>query len=198
MSEPLAAFTSILGSARQAAIAASSRFLETTSSLRPNEVSELLNSRVERDIIKGLKHVIALMYSGEDALRFFADVIKNVSSTNLKIRKLVYTYLVRYADKESSLALLSINAIQKSLNDKDEQVRALSIRVMSDIRISSIYSIVLIGIKKCSSDSSAHVRKAAAVSLIKVYNNYGEESKEEIFEYLKKLLSDNDPDVLSS
>lgn len=182
----------------EAAAAASAKLAETPDHIRPKEVSNLLSSRYERDILKGLKYVISLISSGEDASQYFTDVVKNVTSSSLKIRKLVYTYLLRYADKENDIALLSINAIQKSLGDKNDQVRALAIRVMSEIKISSIYPIVQLGIKKCASDPSPNVRKAAAISLVKVFTNHGRSSTEDLVTHLKKLFKDKDLNVLSS
>lgn len=40
-------------------------------------------------------------------------VVKNVASTSFEVRKLVYIYLLRYAEQEPDLALLSINTFQK-------------------------------------------------------------------------------------
>ena len=45
--------------------------------------------------------------------KFFPDVVKNVVATSFEVRKLVYIYLVRYAEQEPDLALLSINTFQK-------------------------------------------------------------------------------------
>jgi vesicle coat complex subunit len=202
MTDSIARITSMLEKARdlglEAAAAASARLAETPRELRPQEVSNLLNSKFERDILKGLKYVISLVSSGEDASQYFTDVVKNVTSSNLNIRRLVYSYLLRYAEKENDTALLSVNAIQKSLGDKNDQVRALAIRVMSEIRISSIHQIVLLGIKKCSTDTSPVVRKAAAISLVNVFNNCGRGAKDELTDSIKQLLKDRDSSVLSS
>lgn len=182
----------------EAAAAASASLAETSKELKPQEVVNLLNSKFDRDILNGLKHITSVMYSGEDASRYFTDVVKNVTSSNLSIRKLVYAYLLRYAEEDNDVALLSVNAIQKSLGDKNEQVRALAVRVMSEIRISSIYQIVILGIKKCVSDPSPVVRKAAAISLVKVFNNYGESSKSDIAGFVEKLMKDNSASVWGS
>ena len=56
----------------------------------------------------------------EDALPYFADVVKNITNSDPKIRQLVIIYLTKYAEVEPDTALLSINSIQKSLNDKDQ------------------------------------------------------------------------------
>ncbi|ONH66860.1 AP-3 complex subunit beta [Cyberlindnera fabianii] len=200
MADPLNRITAMLESARdmtiEAAAAASAKLADTPTEMRPQQVSALLNAKSEREVLRGLKYVISLVSSGKDASGFFTDVVKNVSSSSLSVRKLVYTYLLRYAEKENDTALLSVNAIQKSLGDKNEQVRALAIRVMSEIRIGSIYPIVLLGIRKCIADSSVSVRKASAVALINVYNNYGASSVEELIEILQTLLKDRSPVVI--
>ena len=45
--------------------------------------------------------------------KFFPDVVKNVVAPSFEVRKLVYIYLLRYAEQEPDLALLSINTFQK-------------------------------------------------------------------------------------
>jgi AP-3 complex subunit beta len=43
------------------------------------------------------------------------DVVKNVASSSFEVRKLVYIYLLRYAEHKPDLALLSINTFQKGM-----------------------------------------------------------------------------------
>ena len=57
------------------------------------------------------------MSKGRNASEYFAPVVKLVASPNLEIRKLVYIYLLRYAEQEPDLALLSINTFQRDLGD---------------------------------------------------------------------------------
>ena len=66
----------------EAAMLASARLLETPQSLRPQEISTLLNSRSDRDIVAGMKCVVLLISRGEDGLPYFADVVKNVTTHN--------------------------------------------------------------------------------------------------------------------
>lgn len=129
------------------------------------------------------------MSRGTDCSEFFADVVKNVASPTLEIKKLVYIYLLQYAESEPDLALLSINTIQKALNDQNQLVRAMAIRVMSGIRVPVISQIVALGIKKCVSDMSAYVRKSAAVAIPKCYN-LDPSTLPQLTEYLGVLLGD--------
>ena len=110
-----------------------------------------------------------MIYRSAPSLPYFSAVVKNVASPNAEIKKLVYIYILHHAESEPDLALLSINAIQKSLSDQNPQVRAMALRVMSGIRVPVISQIVSLAIKKGCMDMSPHVRKAAALAIPKCY-----------------------------
>ena len=116
-----------------------------------------------------LRHSQKLISKGRNVSEFFAQVVKNVASHNLEIRKLVYIYLLRYAEHEPDLALLSINTFQKDLSDPNPLIRAMALRVLSGIKVPMIGSIVVLAIKKCASDISPYVRKAAAMAIHQAY-----------------------------
>lgn len=102
---------------------------------------------------------------------FFPLVVKNVASPSLEIRKLVYIYLLRHAQLEPDLALLSINTFQKDLADPNPLIRAMALRVLSGIgtQVSMVRGVVVLGVKKCAGDPSPYVRKSAALALVKCY-----------------------------
>ena len=112
-----------------------------------------------------------MMSKGVDCSEYFADVVKNVASPTLEIKKLVYIYLLRYAEQEPDLALLSINTFQKDLSDPNPLIRAMALRVLSGIKVPMIGSIVMLAIKKCAADISPYVRKAAALAIPKLYQS---------------------------
>ncbi|ODV80655.1 clathrin assembly complex beta adaptin component [Suhomyces tanzawaensis NRRL Y-17324] len=201
MADSFSKISSMLESARdftiEAAVSASTRLVDTPSSMRPKEISKLLNSRSDRDILSGMRCVISLISRGEDGQMYFADVVKNVTTSNQKIKNLVLTYLIRYAETEPDTALLSINSIQKSLNDKDPINRAKAIRSLAGIRIQTIVPILLLCIKRTISDPSPIVRAATAISLGKVYD-MDNSTKKQVMDYLSKLLADSEPQVVTS
>jgi AP-3 complex subunit beta len=110
-----------------------------------------------------------MISKGKDVSDYFAPVVKLVASTSLEVRKLVYIYLIRYAEQEPDLALLSVNTFQKDLSDSNPVIRAMALRVMSSIRVKVIAPIVLLAIRKCVADLSPYVRKSAAFAMIKLY-----------------------------
>src|SRR5260221_413567 len=138
-----------------------------------------LDSGSEREKLEAMKRLIAVSVSpppysspvtqsegyqmiskGRNVSEYFAQVVKNVASPSLEVRKLVYIYLLRYAEAEPDLALLSINTFQRDLADSSPLIRAMALRVLSGIRVPSIASLVLLAIKKCAADTSPYVRKA--------------------------------------
>ena len=137
------------------------------------------------------------MYRAKPCLPFFSAVVKNVASPNIEIKKLVYIYLLHYAESEPDLALLSINTIQKSLSDQSPQVRAMALRVMSGIKVPVISQIVALGIKKGSGDMSPHVRKAAALAIPKCYR-LSTSTLPQLLECLTTLLGDKQYYVVGS
>ncbi|KAL8900389.1 MAG: hypothetical protein Q9207_005718 [Kuettlingeria erythrocarpa] len=161
------------------------------------QVKKLLDSRNDRETLEGLRKVISMMYRSNPCLPFFSSVVKNVASPNIEIKKLVYIYLLHYAESEPDLALLSINTIQKSLSDQNPQVRAMALRVMSGIKVPVISQIVSLAIKKGSGDMSPYVRKAAALAIIKCYR-LDPNTLPQLLDYLTILLGDKQYYVVGS
>lgn len=137
------------------------------------------------------------MYRSKPCLPFFSSIVKNVASPNIEIKKLVYIYLLHYAETEPDLALLSINTIQKSLTDQNPQVRALALRVMSGIRVPVISQIVSLAIKRGCGDMSPYVRKAAALAIPKCYK-LDPNTLPQLLDYLSTLLGDKQYFVVGS
>ncbi|KAF2834445.1 ARM repeat-containing protein [Patellaria atrata CBS 101060] len=152
-------------------------------------LKKLLDSRSERDVLEGLRRVIAMSYRQEPTHSLFTHLIKNIASPSLEIKKLVYAYLLQHAESSPDTALLSINSIQKSLTDQNPQLRALALRVMSGIRVPVISQIVSLGIKRGVGDMSPYVRKAAALAILKCYR-LDPGTEPQMIEYLAALLGD--------
>lgn len=140
---------------------------------------------------------LQMMYRSKPCLPFFSSIVKNVASPNIEIKKLVYIYLLQFAESEPDLALLSINTIQKSLTDQNPQVRALALRVMSGIRVPVISQIVSLAIKRGCGDMSPHVRKAAALAIPKCYR-LDPKTSSQLLDYLSILLGDRQYFVVGS
>ncbi|KAH9945480.1 adaptin N terminal region-domain-containing protein [Epithele typhae] len=160
-------------------------------------IAKQLDSNSDREKLDAMKRLIGLISKGRNVSEFFAQVVKNVASHNLEIRKLVYIYLLRYAEQEPDLALLSINTFQKDLSDANPLIRAMALRVLSGIKVPMIASIVMLAIKKCAADISPYVRKAAALAIPKLYQ-LDSSRQGELIQVISTLLKDQSPLSLGS
>ena len=144
-----------------------------------------------------MKRVIQYMSSGAEVAYLFPNVVRNVATKNMELKKLVYHFLVHYAELEPEASLLSINSFQKDLSDSNPVIRALALRVLSSIRLPVIVQIVVLSIQKCLQDSSPYVRKAAAHAVMKVYS-MDQEQKDTLREFIATLLNERSVASLGS
>lgn len=200
MAESLAKIGVMLEQAREltleAASSASARLMDE-STPQPKDIVRMLDGRSERDRLAGMRHVVELMGKGRDASEYFPDVVKNVASTSLETRKLVYTYLVRYAQYFPETALMSINTIQKALGDQSPIIRSLALRVMSSISLPIITPIVSLAIKNHYKDMSPIVRRSVVLAIGKCCEA-DPSTHESMLNGLLQFLDDKDPSVFGT
>jgi vesicle coat complex subunit len=83
--------------------------------VRLDDLKTQLDSSKDGQKLDAMKRLIGMIAKGRNVSSLFPAVVKNVVSKNAEIKKLVYVYLVRYAEEEQDLALLSISTFQKAL-----------------------------------------------------------------------------------
>ncbi|KAK3053608.1 AP-3 complex subunit beta [Extremus antarcticus] len=164
--ESISRISSLLETARDLTLEAAQQAgpRRSTKPLPAQQIKKLLDSRNERDVLDGLRRVIAM-------------------------QPLVYNYLIHHAEADPDTALLAINTIQKSLSDSNPRIRAMALKTMSGIRVPVISQIVSLAIKKGVSDLSPLVRKAAALSCVKCVR-LDPSARPQVEEYLAALLAD--------
>ncbi|KAF8841272.1 hypothetical protein BDN67DRAFT_967479 [Paxillus ammoniavirescens] len=160
-------------------------------------IGKQLDSSSDREKLDAMKRLIALISKGRNVSNYFPQVVKNVASQNIEIRKLVYIYLLRYAEHEPDLALLSINTFQKDLTDPSPLIRAMALRVLSGIKVPMICSLVVLAIKKCAADLSPYVRKAAALAIPKTFQ-LDSTQQSALISVITTLLRDRSPHSIGS
>uniref|UniRef100_A0A8C7S9Y4 AP-3 complex subunit beta n=1 Tax=Oncorhynchus mykiss TaxID=8022 RepID=A0A8C7S9Y4_ONCMY len=141
------------------------------------------------DVTTATSHCVCMIARGKNASDLFPAVVKNVACKNIEVKKLVYVYLVRYAEEQQDLALLSISTFQRGLKDPNQLIRASALRVLSSIRVTIIVPIMMLAIKEAASDMSPYVRKTAAHAIPKLYS-LDPEQKDCLIEVIEKLLAD--------
>ncbi|XP_035013623.2 AP-3 complex subunit beta-2 isoform X7 [Hippoglossus stenolepis] len=157
--------------------------------LRHDDLKEMLDSNKDSLKLEAMKRIVAMIARGKNASDLFPAVVKNVACKNIEVKKLVYVYLVRYAEEQQDLALLSISTFQRGLKDPNQLIRASALRVLSSIRVTIIVPIMMLAIKEAASDMSPYVRKTAAHAIPKLYS-LDPEQKDQLIEIIEKLLAD--------
>lgn len=187
-----------LGQEATATISPAGAFGLFSSDLKKNEdLKQMLESNKDSAKLDAMKRIVGMMARGKNASELFPAVVKNVASKNIEIKKLVYVYLVRYAEEQQDLALLSISTFQRALKDPNQLIRASALRVLSSIRVPIIVPIMMLAIKEASADLSPYVRKNAAHAIQKLYS-LDPEQKEMLIEVIEKLLRDKSTLVAGS
>jgi AP-3 complex subunit beta len=178
--------------------AGDSHFFEDAAT--PAKIKEYLDSTKEVEKVKGMKLLLAMLSKGREIPEFFPDVVKNVVVKSIELKKMVYIYLVHYADYDENcreIALLSINSFQKDMSGGNQLIRGLALRVMTSIRVPDIIQIQLLAARKCAADSSPYVRKCAANALPKIFN-IDNDQLDNLKQIIEKLLKDTSTMVLGS
>ncbi|XP_019496546.1 PREDICTED: AP-3 complex subunit beta-1 [Hipposideros armiger] len=187
-----------LGQEATSTISPSGAFGLFSSDLKKNEdLKQMLESNKDSAKLDAMKRIVGMIAKGKNASELFPAVVKNVASKNIEIKKLVYVYLVRYAEEQQDLALLSISTFQRALKDSNQLIRASALRVLSSIRVPIIVPIMMLAIKEASADLSPYVRKNAAHAIQKLYS-LDPEQKEMLIEVIEKLLKDKSTLVAGS
>ena len=63
--------------------------------------------------------IIEAMTRGKDVSMLFTDVVKNMATTDMELKKLIYLYIINYAKSHADLAILAINTFRKVTKKKD-------------------------------------------------------------------------------
>ncbi|XP_026058168.1 AP-3 complex subunit beta-2-like isoform X6 [Carassius auratus] len=156
---------------------------------RHDDLKEMLDSNKDSLKLEAMKRIVAMIARGKNASDLFPAVVKNVACKNIEVKKLVYVYLVRYAEEQQDLALLSISTFQRGLKDPNQLIRASALRVLSSIRVTIIVPIMMLAIKEAASDMSPYVRKTAAHAIPKLHS-LDPDQKDQLIEVIEKLLAD--------
>ena len=156
------------------------------------------NPSTTLNLLRGMKWLLANMSKGRNVSDFFPHVVKLVGSPNLEVRKMVYIYLARYANHDDDcreLALLSINAFQRGLADREPLLRSLALRVLTCMDVPDVLQLQVLGVRTCCKDSSPYVRKCAANAVGKLHPRCTEMGDvgqaEQLVEIITRLLEDD-------
>jgi AP-3 complex subunit beta len=159
-------------------------------------VIALLTSPNEDEKLKGLKLLAAMYFSRRKVTEFLPYVV-NIISNDLRIKRFVYFYLSNVCDSGRTEVLMSINSFHKDLTDNKPLARASALRAFSSLQLEEILPILMVSVQRAVADFSIYVRKAAALTLVKLYE-WEDCDSNTLIELLTRLLTDACPVVLGA
>ncbi|KAJ3309825.1 hypothetical protein HDV04_005604 [Boothiomyces sp. JEL0838] len=175
------------------------RFFSTTKKGENFELKADLNSEYREKRKETVKKVIANMTLGKDVSALFPDVVKNMQTEDLELKKLIYLYLINYAKTQPELVILAVNTFVKDSDDPNPLIRALAIRTMGCLRVEKIFDYLMDPLKKSLADTDPYVRKTSALCIAKLFDLNPQTAIENGFvQILQELLSDRNPMVIAN
>ncbi|KAI9800249.1 MAG: AP-1 complex subunit beta-1 [Sarcosagium campestre] len=165
-----------------------------TFELRAGLVSQYAYERKE-----AIQKTIMSMTLGKDVSSLFPDVLKNIATSDLDQKKLVYLYLMNYAKSHPDLCILAVNTFVQDSEDPNPLVRALAIRTMGCIRVDKMVDYMEEPLRKTLRDESPYVRKTAAICVAKLFDLNPSMCLENGFlESLQEMIGDPNPMVVAN
>ncbi|KAL2163234.1 hypothetical protein VTH06DRAFT_5290 [Thermothelomyces fergusii] len=165
-----------------------------TFELRAGLVSQYAHERKE-----AIQKTIMAMTLGKDVSALFPDVLKNIATSDLDQKKLVYLYLMNYAKTHPDLCILAVNTFVQDSEDPNPLIRALAIRTMGCVRVDKMVDYMEEPLRKTLRDESPYVRKTAAICVAKLFDLNPTMCIENGFlETLQEMIGDPNPMVVAN
>ena len=173
-----------------------------------HEITELLKSKMNIEVIFALRHLVILTQQGSSILKYLFLIIQILTTNkNVNINKLCL-FLIEYCsvdinnsnDKETGeLLMLTSNYIDKKLN-KDYQdiiIRITCLHLTAILNNNIIYKNLFDNICKCINDCNPYLKRIAIICISK-YNvaSLMDDTQYEIF--LNKIMNDPHPLVFTT
>lgn len=168
-----------------------------------HELKQLLRGAAQdRDQQKkrdAIKKVIAYMTLGIDVSPLFSEMVMASATTDLVQKKMVYLYLVNYAESNSELAILAVNTLHKDCRDDDPMIRGLALRSLCSLSLLNMVEYLQPAVLRALGDFNSYVRKTAVIGVVKLFHiSKSSVIDSDILPELKKLVHDGDAHVVAN
>jgi len=176
-----------------------SKYFQTSKKGEIFELRNELHSDKKEKRVEAVKKVIAMMTVGKDVQSLFPDVVNQMQTENVEMKKLVYLYIHNYAASQPDVAIMAVNSFIKDASHVNPLLRALAIRTMGYCRVDRITEYLITPLSKALDDSDPYVRKTAALTVVKLYDIQSQCVEDQGFiSKLRSMISDSNPMVVSN
>lgn len=146
-----------------------------------------------------IKKVIAYMTLGIDVSPLFSEMVMASATMDLVQKKMIYLYLVNYAESNSELAILAVNTLQKDCRDDDPMIRGLALRSLCSLSLLNMVEYLQPAVQRALEDVNGYVRKTAVIGVVKVFHISNSAVLDgSLLPTLKRLIHDSDAHVVSN
>lgn len=146
-----------------------------------------------------IKKTIQQMTLGKDMSMLFPDVLKNIATNDVEQKKLVYLYVMNYAELHPELCILAVNTFITDAQEPNPLIRCMAIRTMSMIRVDKILEYIDTPLRKTLQDDNPYVRKTAVICVAKLFQINEKLCLElGVLEDLISALDDTNPMVIAN
>jgi vesicle coat complex subunit len=162
-------------------------------------VKEDLTSQNEPRQLSALYQITAYMMMGKDMSSLFNEVSALTSSTNPTMKRLAYFYLIENSRIQPERTVLQAGTLVKDTLHDSPLVRGAALRAMTNIQLPMMADFDSGPLHRCLEDSSAYVRRIAAMGVLKQYAEAPTVSAEsDILDKFKNLLKDTNAAVVAA
>jgi len=121
----------------------------------------------KRDVIK---KVIAYMTLGIDVSRLYPEMVKASRTDDVVMKKMIYLYLINYAEQNQELAILAINTFLTDCKQPNHKIRGLALRSLCSLRFEGVTAYTQQAIQEGLQDMDPYVKKTAIVGCVKFFH----------------------------
>lgn len=162
--------------------------------LRAGLVSQYPQTRKD-----AIKKTIQQMTLNKDVSTLFPDILKNMATNDIEQKKLVYLYVMNYAETHPELCILAVNTFVTDAQDPNPLIRCMAIRTMSMIRVDKILEYIETPLRRTLQDDNPYVRKTAVICVAKLFQLNKDLCIElGVLEDLQSALDDSNPMVVAN
>lgn len=130
-------------------------------------IKDQKNHKKLRDVVK---KVIAFQTQGIDVSALFSEMCMLSYTPDIITKKMIYLYLINYAETNSDLALMAINSFTKDCKNENPTIRACALRSLCSLRFNGAIEYLQPQILEMLNDFDPHVRKTAIMGIIKCHH----------------------------
>lgn len=138
--------------------------------------------------------VLQLMTKDVDLSPIAGNITKLLACPDIFVKKVVCSFIDKYAERVNGLNLLVTNTLIKDLKDANPLFRAVALKTLFRVpNLSEREETLLLTALK---DSNSYVRRVAVTSCCHYFKNSSHHFNAELVDYLYEMIRDPDPGVV--